>query len=285
MNLNEVKEKLQSASIVDKFIYINVLVFVIALAFNSYNHLQKKTSNFIIDYFAFNANTSLEPLNWYQFISYGFVHINFIHIILNLIALYYIGNLFTSFFSKRNFIIYYLLGSVFGAIFFLIAYYYFPIFKNTSGMMIGASAGVSAILVGIATYMPNYEIKLRLIGYVKLWILAAVYVFLSVALISSGNEGGQLAHLGGAFIGFVLTKLYAINSEDTRFRIAKKSKSNLKTVYSAHNKSDDFGMSLHQKKIVKQRKIDALLDKISKSGYESLTKKEQNFLATASKND
>jgi hypothetical protein len=141
----------------------------------------------------------------------------------------------------------------------------------------GASASISAILVGLATHIPNYKLNLRLIGPIKLWVLTAIFIFLSVFLIPNGNAGGQLAHLGGAFIGFLLTKYFSVQ---------KTKQTNLKTVYKSSDTlkmNDDFGLSNHQKQKIRQRKIDSLLDKISKSGYESLTEKERLFLASESK--
>jgi len=278
MTINQIKEKIRTASIVDKFIYINLIIFIIAALTGSFNHLQQNSSNFMLSFFAFDANASNLFLKPHTFITYGFLHLDFLHILFNLIALYYIGNLFVSYFSSRNFVIYYILGSIFGALLFLMSFHYFPVFSARSGKLIGASAGVTAIFVGLATFIPNYEINLRFIGYVKLWILAAIFVFLSTIMIRNGNEGGQISHLGGALIGFILTK-FVMNRERTP-KSARKSKSNLKTIYSAKNKSDDFGLSNHQKELVNQRKIDTLLDKISKSGYESLTKKERDFLAS-----
>ncbi len=276
MTINEIKKRIQEANIIDKFIYINVGVFIIAFVINSYQFLNTNNTNFIIDFFALSKNSTEYLYKPFTFITYGFLHLNFIHILFNLIALYYLGNLFIRYFSSKKFIIYYIVGSVFGGLFFVFSYQYFPVFKNSQSVLLGASAGISALLVGLSTKTPNYEINLRFIGYVKLWILTLVYLVLTVILIPNGNAGGQISHLGGAFIGFILTKYYInLNTKPS-------SKSNLKTVYKSKEKSDDFGMSLHQKNIIKQRKIDAILDKISKSGYESLDKQERDFLTNAS---
>jgi membrane associated rhomboid family serine protease len=280
MTVEELKNRLENSSIVDKFIYINVIIFVVALITNTFVHLSNGNSNLIVDLFALNKNTSEFLYKPYTFITYGFLHIGFIHILFNLITLYYLGNLFLNFFSSKKFIIYYILGTIFGGILFVLSYQYFPVFKNSQGILLGASAGIAALLVGLATYTPNYEINLRLIGYVKLWILALIFIVLTIVLIPNGNAGGQIAHLGGALLGFLLTKYYA-NQKSNPY---KKSKSNLKTVYKAKEKSNDFGLSIHQKKILKQRRIDTILDKISKSGYDSLSKEERDFLANASKN-
>jgi len=280
MTIEELKKRIENSSIVDKFIYINVAVFIIALILNSFVHLSNGSSNIIVDLFALNKNSAEYLYKPYTFITYGFLHIGFIHILFNLITLYYLGNLFLNFFSSKKFIIYYILGTIIGGILFVLSYQYFPVFKNSQGVLLGASAGISALLVGLATYTPNYEINLRLIGYVKLWTLALVFIVLTIVLIPNGNAGGQISHLGGALLGFLLTKYYT-NQKSNPY---KKSKSNLKTVYKSKEKSADFGLTIHQKKIIKQRRIDSILDKISKSGYDSLSKEERDFLANASKN-
>ena len=279
MQFNNLKEHLKNSTIVDQFIYINLIVFVLAFMVNTVAFLNNQQSNFIIDYFALSKDDSIYFYKPYTFISYGFLHIGFIHLLFNLIALYYLGNLFLNFFSKKQFVIYYILGSVFGGILFVISYHYFPVFKNNQGVLLGASASISALLVGLATHAPNYEINLRFIGFVKIWKLTLAYIILTIILIPNGNAGGQIAHLGGAFIGYLLT-LYFANQKEKPY---KKSHSNLKMIYKAKEKSDDFGLSVHQKKIIHQRKVDAILDKISKSGYDSLTKTERDFLANASK--
>lgn len=277
MTIEEIKKRIQKASIIDKFIYINLFIFVLVFVINSFQFLNNSSTNFIIDYFALSKNSNDFWSKPYTFITYGFLHIGFIHLLFNLIALFYLGNLFVQFFSDKKFIIYYIVGSIFGGIFFVMSYLYFPALKNSQGILIGASAGISALLVGLTTYTPNYEINLRFIGYVKLWVLTLIYLILTIAFIPNGNAGGQISHLGGAVVGFMLTYYYSNQKNNLR------SNSNLKTVYKAKEKSDDFGLSTHQKKIIKQRKIDTILDKISKSGYESLSQKERDFLTNVNK--
>jgi len=281
MIIDQLIKRVKAASAVDKVIYINLVVFVITFVIEAFSYLSNDTSNFMITTFALPNSFSQYSYKPYTFITYGFLHANFIHILFNLIYLYYLGNLFVEYLSSYKFIVYYILGSVFGGIFFVVSYAYFPVFNNANGILLGASAGIASLLVGLATHMPNYEINLRFIGYVKLWVLTLVFIVLSIAFIPNGNAGGQISHLGGAIIGFILTKYYANSFSFEKKRY--KSKSNLKMVYKAKEKSVDFGKNIHQKQIIKQRKIDAILDKISKSGYNSLSAIERDFLAKASK--
>ena len=139
----------------------------------------------------------------------------------------------------------------------------------------GASAGVSAIFVGVAAHIPNYQLKIRFIGYVKLWYLAAIWVGLDVLGLVGTNAGGNFAHLGGALFGFLYVKR-ASNKEITVFdsigNLFNKKEKTLKTVYKSEEKKKQTKTNL------KQQEIDQILDKISKSGYDTLTKSEKEFL-------
>ena len=171
------------------------------------------------------------------------------------------------------------LGTLFGGIVFITSYNFFPALQRVAdnSLLLGASAGISAIFIGIATYMPNYELKFPLIGYVKLWILACIWIAIDVIQIPAGNAGGHLAHIGGAFFGFLYVRS-ASNKELTIFKSFKnlfnRKEKPLKTVYKSGNKPPKKNIN----KTKNQQEIDAILDKIGKSGYDTLTKEEKEFL-------
>jgi len=272
MNLKQIKYKLKNQSIVEKFIYLLILVFIITYLVQSIQIVQQNNqTNLILKYFGLQADFKEFLPHFYSIITYSFIHIGFFHLLFNLIVLYYIGSIFIGFFSEKQFVMLYLLGSFFGGIFFLIANYYFS--NTPQNILIGASASITAILVGLSVKVPNYEIKLRFIGNVKLWILTIIWLAISFASIPGENSGGQIAHLGGALSGFIYTYFNLYN-----IRLFRK-KNSLKAIY----KKSDYGLSKHQKDRLHQQKVDYLLDKISKSGYNSLTKAEREFLARASK--
>ena len=195
----------------------------------------------------------------------------------NLLFLYYIGDLFLSFFTPKQFLNYFILGTLVGGIFYLVL--------NPGSYLVGASSGIMAVLVGLATKIPTYEIRLNLIGGVKLWVIALIYILVSIAGLNGLNSGGNIAHLGGALLGFVYTKQLErgldigkilesiINFFTNAFK--PKEKNNLKTVY---KKNKIKRKPTHKESNEKQQKINRILDKISKSGYESLNKDEKNFL-------
>ena len=280
---SNIKYKFQSANIVEKIIYLNIALFVLAYLFETISFLIGSDSNFITNWFALSPHfDSLITKPW-SIISYGFLHNGFLHILFNLIFLFYFGNIFLDFFNKKQFLTYYLLGIIFGGVIFLLSYNYFPALKTQEAYLVGASAGVTAILVGIASHIPQYNIRFRFIGNIKLLYIAIVIVALDVIQIPNGNAGGHLAHLGGAMIGFSLTNYFnkGLNLiEWFENLLSPKKEKPLKTVY----KKNKSTISKEKNSITHQKKIDSILDKISKSGYETLTKQEKDFLFKAGKN-
>lgn len=265
--INDIKIAYNRATIAEKFIYANVAVFFIALFLK----------NFFIDWFTLKSNFESFTSQPWTLITYGFSHTSFSHVFFNLIFLFYFGNLFLNFFSKKQFVNYFILGIIAGGIAFLLL--------NPGGYLIGASAGIMAILVGLATKIPTYEIRLNLIGGVKLWILALIYIVLSIVRLDGLNSGGNIAHLGGALIGFIYTKQlekgmdigkWIETSIDFFANLFKQKKqSPLKTVHKSKNIKRK---PTHKESNKKQGQINKILDKISKSGYESLNKEEKDFL-------
>lgn len=275
--INNIKSRYKQANIVEQLIYINIAVFVLTLLFSVFSNLYVSNSNFIVYWFSLNSDFDFFITKPWTIISYGFLHADFIHILFNLIILYYFGNLFIQYFTPKQLLTFYLLGTFVGGLFFLLSYNYFPLFSNQNVPLVGASAGVSAIIVGIATYMPNYQLKLRLIGFVKLWHLAGIFVLLDVLQLAGNNAGGHFAHLGGALFGF----FYVSQASNTNINIWGKiaafftsKKKPLKTVY----KSKKATTKRQANTTYKQQKINAILDKISKSGYDTLSKEEKDFL-------
>jgi len=212
----------------------------------------------------------------WSLVSYGFLHHGFLHILFNCLVLHFFGRLFLEYFSEKQALNFYILGTLFGGIAYLLSYSYFPLFEGKVHTMVGASAGITAIVIGIATYIPNYQLQLRFIGYVKVWQLAGVFIVFDLISLAGGNGGGHIAHLGGALFGYIYVSKASnkqINFSSWFYELFSKRKNPLQTVYKSTkrkntNKSTDN----------KQAKIDSILDKISKTGYETLTKEEKEFL-------
>ena len=273
--LNDIKHAYNKANIVEKIIYINVIFFLFTALFSS----------FFIEYFALPANFNAFISKPWTLLSHAFIHERLFHILSNLLVLYYIGNLFLNFHTTKQFLNFYFLGIIVGGATFL-GYYYFT---NTIGSPLGgASAAVSTIFIAIATKIPRYALRLRFVGSVELWVLAAIWVSMSILQLASPNKGGAIAHLGGAFFGFVYASQLAKGNDIGKWfeslvgyfsnLFKSKKSSNLKTVHRSKSKKTNSTTSL-----TKQKKIDLILDKISKSGYDSLTKEEKDFLFRAGK--
>tara|TARA_B100000745_G_C20125179_1_gene385368 strand:- start:702 stop:1325 length:624 start_codon:yes stop_codon:yes gene_type:complete len=203
--------------------------------------------------------------------------------------LYFGGQIFLSFFDNKKLISTYVLGGISGAVLFIISFNLFPAFAGVlqNTVAVGASASVLAIIMAITTKSPNYSIRLFLIGNIKLKHIAIVSIVLDIMSIPQGNAGGHIAHLGGAFFGYLYVKqLNTGNDIASSFNkiidyLASffKSKPKLKKAYSRKKSDQDF----RKEKVQEQANIDKILEKIAKSGYEGLTQEEKDILFKASK--
>jgi len=234
-------------------------------------------------------------LPW-SILSYSFLHGDIFHLIFNMFMLYYIGRIFFNFHNNKRFAYVYFLGVLVGGCVFLLTYNTLPnlMAAQTPGL-VGASAGIMSVLIFLCAFTPNQEVRLLFFN-VKLWHIGAVLVAVDVLLITAGNNvGGRLAHLGGVLLGYFYAR-QLLNGHDigeslsnsfsafgSIFKPSTKEPP-LKTVY---KKSQAKGKktAADYDKMAHQRKIDAILDKISKSGYESLSKAEKDFLFKAGKED
>jgi membrane associated rhomboid family serine protease len=273
--LNDIKLAYNKANIVEKIIYITVFFFLISVIFTS----------FTTQWLALPTSLNSFLYKPWTIITYAFIHQRLFHILSNLLVLYYIGNLFLDFYSKKQFINFYFLGIIIGGIAFLTKYY----FSNKIGAPLGgASAAVSTIFVAIATKIPRYAIRLRFIGSVELWVLAAIWVGLSILQLGNPDNGPAFAHIAGAGFGYLYAKQLEIGNDIGSWfeailnffsNVIPSKKSNpLKTVYKSGKRKNTNEVSK-----TKQRKIDDILEKISKSGYESLSKEEKEFLFRSGK--
>lgn len=224
-------------------------------------------------------------------ITHMFVHAGFLHIIFNMLWLHFGGNIFLTFFDSKKLLSTYVLGSLSGAAMFVLAFNIFPVFSASApaAYALGASAGVLAILVAAATMAPDYEVRLILIGNVRLKYIAIVAVLLDVILIPNGNAGGHLGHLGGAAFGFLYVTMLRKGTDLTVDLLRPwhwmvehfpKRKKPIKVVHRSQTRSDS---EFNEKRASRQEEVDAILDKIKQSGYDSLSKHEKEVLFRASK--
>ncbi len=273
--------------IVEKLIVANVAVFLLdglmlalmGFSVSQWFHLPK-------DFMAFLG----QP---WSLVTYSFFHAGLGHIFWNMLMLYFAGRIFMNLFDAQRLINVYFLGVIFGGLVFLLSYNVFPTLLESNSVLIGASAGVTAVLIFVCAYMPNQEVRIIFFN-VKLWQVGVFFVLVDLIQIPyGGNIGGRLAHLGGAFLGYMYaTQLakgrdigsgfMALRNSVAQLFKAREKKAPMKTVYRKNKAADNKAEYDRQ---AKQRKIDAILDKIGKAGYESLSKEEKDFLFKAGKED
>ena len=287
--LKDIKKNFKRGNSLTKLIYINVGVFLITSILHVLSFLFMVNSVEFLNYFTLPASISYFIKKPWSIITYMFLHQSFIHLLFNMIWLYFGGQIFLSFFDNKKLISTYVLGGISGAVLFIISFNLFPAFAGVlqNTVAVGASASVLAIIMAITTKSPNYSIRLFLIGNIKLKHIAIVSIVLDILSIPQGNAGGHIAHLGGAFFGYLYVKqLNGGNDIASVFdkimdylATYLKRESKLKKAYRRKKSDQDF----RRGKVQTQAKIDNILDKISKSGYESLTKEEKDILFKASK--
>ena len=277
--LNELYSKaFRSGNTLYLFIGINILVFLIIGLITVAEFLFKtntSVASWLSRQLSMPANLEILAYKPWTIITYMFLQREVFHILFNLLWLYWMGMIFMDFLNKRQFIFTYLAGGIAGALLYLLAYNTLPAFSELTqkSFLLGSSASVMAIVIGTATLVPDYTIRLLLFGAVRLKYLAIAYFVLDIIGMGGGNPGGSIAHIGGAILGFVFIK--QLNNGSDLSRILKK-RSKLKVV---PNKSNTRSETIQ----TDQDTIDNILDKISKSGYESLSKNEKDALFKASK--
>lgn len=260
--MNSLITTIKNSTLIEKLLIINSFLFLITLFAKS----------FFIQWFGLSTDFNTLFLKPWSLITYAFLHNNFFHLLSNSLILYYIGHLFNTFFPKRQLLYLYGYGILSAGISVLVVGY----FSNTNHVLVGASGAVTALFVAVATKIPHYKIRLMLIGDVKLWVLASIWVGLSLLQLTTYNYGGAVAHMGGALMGYFYVYFqFYLYDWNNLINFSSKKKSKKTTLKTVHKKSIKKEPTIHQEK---QKKIDTILDKISKSGYDSLTNEEKTFL-------
>lgn len=274
-------------SMVRKLILINLAVFagVNLVRLIAFFATGDRYSGDFINRWIFLPSEPLQLLYqpWSIF-TYMFVHQGFFHILFNLLWLYFLGNLFQEYLGNRKLLKVYLYGGLLGAAFYLVGMNLIPVFADRSAYLQGASAGVMAVIVGIATLLPNYAIRI-FVWDIKLKYIAIFMVLSSVFEMMGSNPGGNMAHLGGVVTGFLYVRslqkrTFVDVMEENITRFFKRFSGKKKDERRIYRSKGEERVSRPD-----QEEVDSILDKISRSGYESLTKAERDTLFKASKAD
>ena len=282
--LDDLKLQYKTGGMVQKLIFWNIGFFLFSLVF-FYSFSVGKFQ--IPTWIALSSDLGTFIRKPWTLISFNFFHAGFLHLFFNLMVLHFSGRLFSTYFTDKQMLGVYVLGGIFSGITFVLSY----IFIGKAGLLVGASGAIMAILIATATYAPFMLLRIPLIGIVKLWHVAFVILLVDLIQMPLDNTGGHLAHLGGALFGFIYIKLLQSGTDITKpFSALLDGFANLfkpkkKTPFKkVHRNTTKNGVnSFKENKDMTQKQIDDILDKISKSGYDSLTKEEKEFLFKAGK--
>jgi len=267
-----------------KIIFWNIALAVIFFILQAY---YTPAYQFIINWFSLSSHGLQGIYKPWTYVSYAFLHADFFHLVSNVIMLYFSGRLFYTFFTNNQFLTVYFLGIIFSGL----VYSLVSVVFNKPSVLIGASAGILAVLFAVVAYNPYAEIKLLLLGRVKLWMIGAFLIVFFLIQIPTSNFGGHVAHLAGVFFGALYAQLVK-NGIDLsayiqqffhfialKFNRKKQIKNTpFKKVYYNNTVSNSQAAQVEQ-----QRRINEILDKISSSGYDSLTADEKSYLFKAGK--
>lgn len=296
--ITDLKEAFRKGNVFIRLIYINVGVFVATTLITVILQLFNRSAAGIFEWFALPASYERFLFQPWSILTYMFMHAGFMHILFNMLWLYWFGSLFLYFFSARHLRGLYILGGLCGGLFYMIAYHIFPYFRPVIdySTLVGASASVLAIVVATAYREPNYRVQLFLFGAIRLKYLALIVVATDLLFITSSNAGGHIAHLGGALAGLWFAASLskgtdltawinkAIDSIGGLFRPnirQRKPKMKVHRGGGATTRQKDYDYNGRKK--AQSDEIDRILEKLKKSGYESLTTDEKRSLFDASK--
>lgn len=284
--IDEIKDSFKHGTTLTKLIYLNLGVFLLlhaAIAILFLSNAQEKTET-LLTWLAVPANLKSLLVRPWTIFSYMFLHRDFFHILFNIAWLYWFGKIFLQYLDEKKLLSLYILGGFAGAAVFIASYNIFPVLKEQApaAIAIGASAAVMAIVFAISSFVPNHSMYIILIGPVKIIWIALISFFLSSVVDFSVNTGGKIAHMGGALFGYLFIVRYKQGKDitiwfseilDFIFSFFK-TREKMKVSHKRTMNDIDYNAV----KLEKQKEIDRILDKISKSGYESLSSQEKEML-------
>lgn len=292
--IEDLKLQYRIGGVANRLIYWNVGLFAVPYVVFGILGLFEIHIDFL-SYVSLSSNPA--DLLWkpWSLISYAFFHAGILHILFNMIMLNFSSRLFATYFTQKQLFGLYILGSIFAGLIYIASYFLLPSLSNINTTLVGASGAVMAILFATVTYNPLMELRLLLIGRVKLWHIAFFILIIDLIQLPLENTGGHLAHLGGALFGFLyikalqsgtdLSKIVSVVIDFFANLFKPRKTTPFKKVhknYASEPKKETASRIVTKDRT--QQQIDEILDKISQSGYDSLTKEEKEFLFKAGKN-
>lgn len=290
--LQELKFQYKIGNVGVRLIFWNLLFFAVpevVFAVLQLFHIQINYTDFV------SLSTNWNDLLWkpWSILSYAFFHAGIIHLIFNMLMLHFTVRLFLTFFTQKQLLGVYLLSAIFSGMVYLLGYHYLPALSGVLTSMVGASGAIMAILLAATTYQPFMEVQLMFFGRVKLWQITVLLLFIDLIQLPMNNTGGHIAHLSGAFFGYIYIKLLQNGTDLSRIvstvidfftnLFRPKKATPFKKVHVNPKKPTVKRDSKIVTKDKTQQQIDEILDKISQSGYDSLTTEEKEFLFKSGK--
>ncbi|MFM2134966.1 MAG: hypothetical protein RL021_366 [Bacteroidota bacterium] len=292
--LDSIRYRLRTSDILFRLIVLNIAIFVVLRLLNAISSLFLYPfcdAGTVSDWLAVPASPVRLLYRPWTLVSYMFLHWDFQHILLNMIWLYWFGQILLEYLGPRKLSATYLAGGIAGALMYILCYNTLPLFEESRAVSVamGASASIMAITIAAATLLPDYRLSLLFIGEVRLKWVAIVILLLDLINVSSSNAGGHIAHLGGALYGYLfiiflrrgtdlsawlekLLGLFSPQGKSGKFKVVKRSSASSDEEYRTDKNR-------------RQERVDRILDKISRSGYDSLSEEERDFLNKASQEE
>ncbi len=290
--IDNLKHRYKTGTVLTRLIFINVLVFIAIKVINVIFVLFNIYAFEVITFLGVPSHIPILVKRLWTPISYMFVHEGFLHILFNMLWLYWFGRIFLQYFTGRTLGSLYILGGLAGAFLYILAFNTIPYYVDMGrGWMIGASAAVMAIVMGAAFYKPEVSLNLLFIGKIKI-VYIAIFAFVLdfLSLGSPTNPGGHVAHIGGALFGYFFATQYLKGKDITHWMskiidwfvglFKPRTKTPKMKVEHVRNETD---WDYNKRKNTEQKEIDRILDKLKKSGYNGLTTEEKRKLFDASK--
>ena len=286
-----IKQTLRQRNVLWTLIYINIGVFIVVRLGVVILTLFQINSGDFLQYLKLPSSLDLLLVRPWTLITFIFTHYDFLHILFNMLWLYWFGKIFLMFFNKRQLGGLYILGGLAGAFLFVLAYNLFPYFEKmvTNSFLMGASASVMAIVFAVSFYRKDYEIGLLFIGRIKLIYLAIFTFLLDLLAMTSANAGGHIAHVGGALLGILYAAMIARGKDMTApinrvidwFANLGKGRPKMKVTYTNRRRETDYEYNARKNREAED--LDKILEKLRRSGYGSLSTDEKRKLFDASK--
>lgn len=289
--ISDMQHRFREGDLLTRLLFVNIGVFLLVRVADILLMLFNRSIEPWLRYVEFPSSFPRFLVQPWSIITYMFLHYDVLHVLFNMLWLYWFGQMFRNHFDARKLFGVYLAGGIFGAIFFMLIYNIFPYYAPMAAhsYMLGASASVMAVVFGVSFYAKEEEVMLFLIGRIKIFYLALFVLLLDLLSITSTNAGGHLAHIGGALFGIWFASRMRAGKDITRplnFLMDKianlfkpKYKPKMKVTYQRPETDYDYNARKHQE----NAEIDAILDKLKRSGYQSLSSDEKRQLFDASK--